>query len=131
MLTPVVVSREDTQVLYVAARDTVPEIRRAWARLEEVVPLRGRRFVGVVWPSGRYWAAVEHRAGEDSGGLDVGVIPGGSYARTRLRGEPPELYDRIAPAFEAFEAACERDPSRPGLEYYRRHDEVQLLVPVT
>ncbi len=131
MLTAMVVTREDTPVLYVSAADQVPSIRRAWERLEEAVPLRGRRFVGVVWASGVYWAAVERLAGEEAGGLDAGVIPGGSYARTRLRGELPELYDRIAPEFEALEAARERDPSRPGLEYYRRHDEVHLLVPVT
>jgi hypothetical protein len=131
MLTAVVVTREDTPVLYVSAADEVPEIRRAWERLETVVPLRGRRFVGVIWPAGVYWAAVERLSGEESGGLGAGVIPGGSYARTRLRGEPPELYDRIAPEFEALEAASARDPSRPGLEYYRRRDEVHLLVPVT
>jgi DNA gyrase inhibitor GyrI len=47
-----------------------------------------------------YWAAVERLAGEEGGGLDAGVIPGGSYARMRSRGEAPELYDRIAPELE-------------------------------
>jgi hypothetical protein len=130
MLTAVVVTREATPVLYVAGDDVLPAIRRAWERLEEVVPLRGRRFIGVVWPAGVYWAAVELRAGEEVGGLDAGVIPGGAYARVRLRGEPPGLYDRIGPEFEALEASVSRDQARPGLEYYRRHDEVHLLVPV-
>src|SRR3954447_25927145 len=130
MLTGVVVTREETPVFYVSAPDAVPEIRRAWERLEAVVPLHGRRFLGVVWPSGVYWAAVERLAGEEGGGLDAGVIPGGAYQRARLRGAPPGLYDRIAPEFEALQAASPRDPSRPGLEYYRRRDEVQLLLPV-
>jgi hypothetical protein len=131
MLTPVVVTREDTPVLYVSAADELPDIRRAWERLEEVVPLRGRRFVGAVWPGGVYWAAVERLAGESEGDLEAGTIPGGPYARTRLRGEPPELYDRIGPEFEALVAASPHDASRPGLEYYRRHDEIHLLVPVS
>jgi hypothetical protein len=130
MLSAVVVTREATPVLFVSATDEVPEIRRAWERLEDVVPLQGRRFIGVVWPAGVYWAAVERLAGEESSGLDGGVIPGGGYARAKLHGEPPGLYDRIAPEFEALEAAVARDPDRPGLEYYRRHDEVHLLVPV-
>jgi hypothetical protein len=129
MLTAVVVRREVTPVLYVSAADEVPAIRAAWEGLEAVVPLRGRRFVGVVWPSGVYWAAVERLAGEESGGLDAGVIPGGPYARVKLHGEPPALYDRIGPEFEALAAAVARDPDRPGLEYYRRYDEVHLLVP--
>jgi hypothetical protein len=96
MLTAVEVTREETPVLFVSARDELPEIRRAWEELESVVTLRGRRFVGVVWPAGVYWAAVERLAGEESGGLE----------------------------------AVARDADRPGLEYYRRHDEVHLLVPV-
>jgi hypothetical protein len=124
----VVVTRDDAAVLYVSCRDEVAEIRRAWERLETVVPLRGRRFLGVVWPDGVYWAAVERLAGEESGDLGEGVVPGGAYARTRLRGEPPDVYDRIAPAFEDL-AAAGRDPSRPGLELYRRRDEIDVLVP--
>ena len=77
MLTAVVVTREDTPVLFVPAADEVPAIRRAWERLEAVVPLPGRRFIGVVWPSGVYWACVERREGEGGAGLEAGVVPGG------------------------------------------------------
>lgn len=129
MLTAVV-ERRETSVLFVSAPDAVPEIRRAWERLEAVVPLRGRRFLGVVWPSGEYWAAVERRADEERGDLDEGVVPGGAYARTRLRGEPPGVYDEIAPAFEALEAVSERDHDRPLIESYRRRDEIDVLMPI-
>jgi hypothetical protein len=128
MLTALI-KRRETPVLFVSAPDEVPEIRRAWERLEVVVPLRGRKFIGVVWPSGVYWAAVERLAGEERGDLEEGVVPGGAYARARLRGEPPAVYDEIAPAYEALEAAG-RDPDRPGIEYYRRRDEIDVLVPI-
>jgi DNA gyrase inhibitor GyrI len=75
-------------------------------------------------------ACVERLAGEESGDLTEGVLPGGAYLRERLRGEPPELYDRIAPGFEALESQMPRDRRRPLLEHYRRHDEVDLLMPV-
>jgi hypothetical protein len=130
MLTAVVITREDTPVRYVASRDEVTGIRDAWERLEAVVPLRGRRFLGVVWPSGVYWAAVERLADREDGGLDEGVIPGGAYLRMRLRGEPPEVYDRIPSAFEVLAAGAERDPERPDIEFYRRRDEIDILLPV-
>ena len=42
----------------------------------------------------------------------------------RLRGEPLEVYDRIAAAAEG-----PRDPSRPIIEHYRRRDEIDVLLP--
>jgi DNA gyrase inhibitor GyrI len=59
------------------------------------------------------------------------VIPGGTYARVRLRGEPAEMSAKIGPTFERVAESVEVDPDRPWLEYYRRHDEVQLFVPVS
>jgi hypothetical protein len=52
---------------------------------------------------------------------------GGRYLRERLRGEPPEVYDRIPGAAQALGP---RDPSRPILEHYRRRDEIDVLLPV-
>ena len=130
MLRQVLLTREDTPVHYIAGPDEIAGIREAWRLLEEVVALRGRRFFGVVWPDGVYWAAVEAKPGIDDGDLAAGAIPGGAYTRARLRGEPPGLYDRIAPEMEALEAATSRDRERPGVEFYRRRDEIDLLVPV-
>jgi hypothetical protein len=130
MLRQVLLTREDTPVHYIAGPDEIAGIREAWRRLEEVVALRGRRFFGVVWPDGVYWAAVEAKHGVDDGDLAAGVIPGGAYTRSRLRGEPPAVYERIGPEMEALEASTRRDPDRPGLEHYRRRDEIDLLVPV-
>jgi hypothetical protein len=130
MLRHVVVSREDTPVHYIAGPDEIAGIREAWRRLEDVVALRGRRFFGVVWPDGVYWAAVEDKPGIDDA-LDAGVMPGGSYVRARLRGEPPAVYDRIPVAMRALAAGATPDPERPEIEFYRRRDEIDLLVPVT
>ena len=130
MLRHVRVTREAVAVHYIAGPDELAGIRDAWRRLEDVVALRGRHFFGVVWPGGVYWAAVKERPGCDDGDLAAGVIPGGDYARSRLRGEPPDLYDRIAPTMQALEAAVARDPDRPELEHYRRRDEIDLFVPV-
>jgi hypothetical protein len=48
----------------------------------------------------------------------------------RLRGEPPDLYTRITPAFSELATAAERDVDRPSIEFYRRRNEIDLLLPV-
>jgi hypothetical protein len=63
-------------------------------------------------------------------GLERGSLAGGAYLRLRLRGEPPALYERIPGGFEELLAAAPHDETRPSLEYYRRRDEVDLLLPV-
>ena len=64
-------------------------------------------------------------------GLDTAELPGGWYLRARITGDPPGLYERIGPAMEALVAlAAPADPDRPLVEYYRRHDEIELWVPV-
>ena len=48
----------------------------------------------------------------------------------RLRGEPPEIYQRIEPTFAALAAHDAPDDRRPGLEHYRRNDEIDLFLPI-
>ena len=64
-------------------------------------------------------------------GLEVGTIPGGRYARVRHNGDPPAVYELIAPTFRRLAAHPDRDPSRPEIEFYRRHDVIDLLLPIT
>lgn len=126
-----VVERRATPVMFLEADDPVA-IGRAWERLEELVgSLRGRKFLGT-FAAGTYRACVQLR--EDDApevvGLPSAVVPGGRYLRARLRGEPPGLYERIPAAFSDLEAAAARDDDRPAIEFYRRGDEVDLLMPV-
>jgi len=60
----------------------------------------------------------------------VGTLPGGSYLRARIHGEPPALYERIAPIFQELVKRAASDQTRPSIELYRRHDEIDLLLPV-
>jgi hypothetical protein len=75
---------------------------------------------------------VQVREGDDPAaiGLETGEIPGGRYARVRLTGDPPDLYDLIAPTFTLLAERPDRDPTRPGVEFYRRHDVIDLLLPI-
>ena len=79
-----------------------------------------------------YTVCTPVREADDPGSLDLqtGVLPGGCYLRGRLVGQPPALYDAIPGAMLELEAAARRDCDRPLVEFYRRHDQVELWVPI-
>lgn len=129
------VERDDVAVLYVGEVGPPGEVApRVWERLEAALPdLRGRKLYGAFYPSASEYRACAEIAdlAEDARlGLASAVLPGGTYLRTRLRGEPGEVYPRIGPAFDALSKAATPDLDRPSLEYYRRRDEVDLLLPI-
>ena len=128
------VEREDSIVMFLEVEDSVPQIGAGWDSLEALLgELRGRRFLGAVQANAdTYRVCVELRDGDrpDELGLQTGRIPGGRYLRLRLRGEPPEVYDRIVPAVELLERTAPRDDSRPLIEAYRRRNQVDVLMPV-
>ncbi len=131
----VVVERDEVEVMFRRAEDDKQAaITRAWADLEGVFEtLRGRKFYGVFDPAlNEYRACVEIGEGDDPDalGLARGTLPGGRYARTRLRGEPPAVYALIKPTFDELAQRPDEDPERPSIEYYRRRDEIDLLLPV-
>jgi hypothetical protein len=128
-----VVIRPDVPVVFLRTRDVAEETRRAWARLEELVGTRGRKFYGALDPpTGEYWVCVQAKKGDDPAelGLEAGTLPGGRYLRARLRGEQTEIYERIAPTFNALETLVNLDPTRPEIEFYRAGDEIDVLVPI-
>ena len=128
-----VVVRNDVEVMFLRTPDVVDEIRAGWDRLEKLVGTRGRKFYGAMdVPTGEYRVCVEVRKGDDPAalGLESGTLPGGRYLRARLKGEPPAIYDQIAPTFNALERVVTPDPTRPEIEFYRERDEIDLLVPV-
>ena len=126
------VERHEIAVQFVRVPDGLEHIRRAWNELEAIVELRGRHFYGAFDPAANdYRACVEVREGDElAPGLESGTLPGGRYLRARLRGDPPAVYVRIGPTFDELVQTHKPDESRPSLEHYRRHDEIDLLLPV-
>ena len=127
------IDRAETPVMFMRIAFELVEIRRGWERLEARVGLRGRKFFGAFDAStSEYRVCVQVREDDDPAalGLESGTLPGGRYLRARLRGEPPEVYERIAPTFAALVKAARPDETRPSIEFYRHRDEIDLLLPV-
>ena len=126
------IDRDEIAVQFVRVPDGLEHIRRAWGELEAVVLLRGRHFYGAFDPvADDYRACVEVREGDElDPGLESGTLPGGHYLRARLRGDPPAVYQRIGPTFDALGRQAKPDETRPYLEHYRRLDEIDLLLPI-
>jgi hypothetical protein len=129
-----IVERANTAVMFTRGADEQQAITRAWSELEDRVgSLRGRKFYGVFdAKNDEYRACVQLREDDDPDalGLETGTIPRGRYARVRLEGEPPAVYGLIAPTFEKLSQRSDHDSARPGIEFYRRRDVVDLLLPV-
>src|SRR5690349_17822991 len=129
-----IIEREAVEVMFKTVADTQEGITAGWAEVESAVgELRGRKFYGAVDVAAHeYHVCVQIKDGDDPDalGLERGTLAGGRYARVRLEGEPPGVYGEIAPAFDRLVQRPDHDPSRPTLEYYRRFDVIDLLLPV-
>jgi hypothetical protein len=128
-----IVVREPIDVMLVSVADELSEIQRAWAAFERAVGLRGRKFYGAFDPvTNTYSVCAVLRPGDDPSvfGAERGTLPGGRYACVRLLGEPPAVYEQIAPTAQHLAQRTDADPTRPTLEYYRRHNVIDVLVPI-
>jgi len=111
-----------------------PSASDAFQRLEQVVPLKGNRFFATFDSlTQEYRACVALKAGQGGAwyGLPEGVLPGGTYASTKLVGPFADIVARIAPAFAQLRQEHGRDPARLPIEYYKRSSEIVLYLPVS
>jgi hypothetical protein len=128
------VTRQDVPIMYTDVTFDVEAIQAGWPEFEaRFDSLRGRRMMAVVFPEqGIYRLATALRDDDDPDalGLQMGALPGGEYLRLHLVAEPPQVYQDIGPAFDELHYLGEHDPSRPSIEVYVRHGEVDCLLPV-
>ena len=98
--------------------------------------LRGQKMYGVIYSGEpvRYLAGLLLDADSDDLGLDRTTVPAGRYARTLVRHwetripELPSIVERLQS--DVVGAGLAVDQDRPMLEYYRRIDELLMMVPV-
>ena len=127
------VERDPIEVMFIRSADDPADFGPAFQRLEELVGTRGRKFFGAFYPREKEYRACVQRQEDDDPtalGLESEELPGGRYLRERIQGEPPGLYERIRPTFDEMLKQAPSDETRPSIEFYRRFDEIDLLLPV-
>jgi hypothetical protein len=126
-------TREPSPIMLMRVADELPAIQRGWDHFENLVGLRGRKFYGVVdQKAGEYHLCAAPRSDDPSDhfGLELGELAGGAYLRAVLQGEPPAIYEHIGPTARHLHTLATADDARHDVEFYRRHDEVEIWMPV-
>jgi DNA gyrase inhibitor GyrI len=99
--------------------------------------LSGSKMYGLLYPGApmAYFASVRlDRDHSDDLGFDQAEVPGGLYGRRLVKdwedklAELPEIFDELHA--DLIEAGYFVDTSRPSLEFYRRSNELVIMVPV-
>jgi hypothetical protein len=117
------IERIDVAVMQQTVGDELPQIQVAWPAFEAVVGLRGRKmYARVDTQADTYSVCTPVRDGDDPDqlGLDLG----------RLVGEPTQTYPLIGTGMTELQHAAPVDDSRALVEFYRRHGEIELWVPI-
>lgn len=113
--------------------DELAEIQEIWPSFERLVGLRGRKmFARIDERAGTYTVCTPIKADDrpDSLGLQVGTLAGGWYLRGSLVGDPSQTYQRIGAGMAELRATMPADDNRPLVEFYRRHDHIELWLPI-
>ncbi len=108
-------------------------------RLEErMESLRGSKMYGLLYPGEppAYYACLRLDGDQaDDLGFDHAEVPGGRYGRKLVRdwenklSELPGIFDHLRT--DLVEAGFLVDVTRPSLEFYRRSNELLIMVPVS
>jgi hypothetical protein len=130
------IKRDEVAVMLRRTKDEIADIQRLWQVFEELVGVRGRHMYAMVDTTlDSYATCTPIRPDDDPAalGLETGTIPGGVYLRGRLSGPAPAIYEHIGPGMQELVAVAggDLDKTRPLVEFYRRHNKVDLWVPVS
>jgi hypothetical protein len=128
------IQRVDVTVMQQTTVDDLAHIQAAWPSFERLVGMRGRKMYAYVYErANTYTVCTPIRDDDpvDHYGLQRGTLPGGWYLRGCIVGEPPEVYERIMPGMQELKTSTVVDDARPLVEYYRRHDQIELWVPLS
>jgi hypothetical protein len=135
---PTVTNLPELAFAYVEAIDGFAGAGAAFDQLEgRMETLRGRKMYGLVYPGDpvRYLACLlldDENA--DDLGFERTLVPAGRYAHTLVRdwesriSELPDIVSQLEFNIRVSGLAVDRD--RPWLEFYRRIDELLVLLPI-
>ena len=98
------VTVEKMNFLYIEIPNDIDNQKKAWPTFEARFPsLTGRKMYGLDYGESKLYRVCTLVLESDHGelfGFDQFEFEGGTYIRLRLKFDPPELYEKIGPAYQ-------------------------------
>lgn len=131
------VTVEKMNFLYIEIPNDIDNQKKAWPTFEARFPsLTGRKMYGLDYGESKLYRVCTLVLESDHGelfGFDQFEFEGGTYIRLRLKFDPPELYEKIGPAYQLLIGHYEEDInwSFPFIEYYKAKNILDIMIPIT
>lgn len=127
-----IVNLNPIDIYYVPSTHGLTGAKNAFKKLESTLSsFKGRKFYGLYFHDGSYHACMKREALDNFNHeiLNMGTIPGGLYATTKLS-DWPERIHKIGPAFDTLAEIYFVDNNRPSIEFYKSQKELKIYLPV-
>lgn len=130
------VTVEKMKLFYEEVANDPQSQKKAWPEFEAKFPsLTGRKMYGLEYDDKKVYRICSLVLDRDEGenyGLSQFEFEGGKYMRLRLKFNPPELYEKIGPAYGFLIGQFEKiiDWSLPFIEQYKAYNILDIMVPV-
>ena len=131
------VTVEKMNFLYIEIPNDIDNQKKAWPTFEARFPsLTGRKMYGLDYGESKLYRVCTLVLESDHGelfGFDQFEFEGGTYIRLRLKFDPPELYEKIGPAYQLLIGHYEEDInwSFPFIEQYKEKNILDIMIPIT
>ena len=131
------VTVEKMNFLYIEIPNDIDNQKKAWPTFEARFPsLTGRKMYGLDYGESKLYRVCTLVLESDHGelfGFDQFEFEGGTYIRLRLKFDPPELYEKIGPAYQLLIGHYEEDInwSFPFIEHYKAKNILDIMIPIT
>ena len=131
------VTVEKMNFLYIEIPNDIDNQKKAWPTFEARFPsLTGRKMYGLDYGESKLYRVCTLVLESDHGelfGFDQFEFEGGTYIRLRLKFDPPELYEKIGPAYQLLIGHYEEDInwSFPFIEHYKEKNILDIMIPIT
>lgn len=123
-------------LIYSEIDNSIEDQQKGWPEFEAKFPsLTGRKLLGLDYDEKnkyRMCSIVKEEDNGDTFGFETFMFEGGTFMRLRLNYEPPELYEKIGPAYNLLISSYDQqiDWSLPFIEQYKARNILDIMVPV-
>jgi len=130
------VTVEKMNFLYLEVPNDPESQQKAWPEFEARFPsLKGRKMYGLDYDEQKVYRVCSLVLDTDNAetfGLKQFEFEGGTYIRLRLNFNPPELYEKISPAYGFLFSQYEDEInwSLPMIEQYKAKNILDIMIPI-